>query len=42
MASDQNRSGAKIDKQAVDGISAIALDALLVSAIGTMSLASLG
>jgi ESS family glutamate:Na+ symporter len=33
---------AKIDKQAVDGISAIALDALLVSAIGTMSLATLG
>ncbi|KUI30367.1 sodium:glutamate symporter [Mycobacterium sp. IS-1742] len=32
----------KIDKQAVDGISAIALDALLVSAIGTMSLAALG
>ena len=33
---------AKVDKQAVDGISAIALDALLVSAIGTMSLATLG
>ncbi|APE14966.1 sodium/glutamate symporter [Mycolicibacterium pallens] len=33
---------ANIDKRAVDGISAIALDALLVCAIGTMSLAALG
>jgi glutamate:Na+ symporter, ESS family len=32
----------KIDKRAVQGISAVALDALLVSAIGTMSLATLG
>ncbi|MBB3603801.1 ESS family glutamate:Na+ symporter [Mycolicibacterium sp. BK556] len=32
---------AKIDKRAVDGISAVALDALLVCAIGTMSLAAL-
>lgn len=31
----------KIDKRAVDGISAVALDALLVCAIGTMSLAAL-
>lgn len=33
---------AKIDKRAVDGLSAIALDALLVTAIGTMSLAVIG
>jgi glutamate:Na+ symporter, ESS family len=32
----------KIDKRAVQGISAVALDALLVCAIGTMSLATLG
>jgi ESS family glutamate:Na+ symporter len=32
----------KIDKRAVGGISAVALDALLVCAIGTMSLAVLG
>ncbi|MGE2717966.1 sodium/glutamate symporter [Mycolicibacterium litorale] len=32
----------RVDKKAVDGISAVALDALLVSAIGTMSLATLG
>ncbi|OBA99864.1 sodium:glutamate symporter [Mycobacteriaceae bacterium 1482268.1] len=33
---------AKIDKRTVGGLSAIALDALLVSAIGTMSLTTLG
>jgi hypothetical protein len=32
----------RIDKRAVQGISAVALDALLVCAIGTMSLATLG
>jgi len=32
----------KIDKRAVQSISAVALDALLVCAIGTMSLATLG
>ncbi|WP_234785245.1 sodium/glutamate symporter [Mycolicibacterium elephantis] len=32
----------KIDKEAVQGISAVALDALLVCAIGTMSLATIG
>ncbi|BBX92657.1 sodium:glutamate symporter [Mycolicibacterium boenickei] len=32
----------RIDKRAVKGISAVALDALLVCAIGTMSLATLG
>ncbi len=33
---------AKIDKRAVSGISAIALDTLVVCAIGTMSLATIG
>jgi ESS family glutamate:Na+ symporter len=37
----KSRQAGKIDKRAVNGISAVALDALLVCAIGTMSLAAL-
>lgn len=42
LAVSRTRAAPQVDKRAVEGLSAIALDTLVASAIGTMSLATLG